>query len=413
MFNKKTYGQLSVLLPSMPLIIGEKSLRMDIDGLVAAALPGMSYAIVDDVDTDAALGGMVYKALKGNSSCMRITLEKNPLADDKTVGYIRAKIKKFDALIAVGSGTVNDLCKYAAHVENKPYIVFPTAASMNGYLSANASITVKSHKTTLSAQLPRAVFCDHGIIAGAPVRLSKSGLGDSLARPTAQVDWLLSHLLLATPYNEAVFTLLEDTEPELFDSAGGIALGDQESIRTLMELLLLSGLGMTIAGGSYPASQGEHMIAHTYNMLADCHPLQYGGHKPTLHGEEIGVTALYMAKRQEKLLNAIPKLAGKDFDKGHISTIFNPRLAEEFQAVFIKKQELINASLQDIPTAKWDDAREKIEAVGISPGRIENILKQSGSCLIPESLGWNREAFKTACDVARFTRGRFTFLDLE
>jgi glycerol-1-phosphate dehydrogenase [NAD(P)+] len=413
MLSKKIYEQLNILLPSLPLIIGEKSLRRDIDDLVATALPGMRYGIVDDIDIDASLGGIVFKALSGNSSCMRITLGKNPRADDETVEHIREKAKKCDALIAVGSGTVNDLCKYSTYVDGKPYIVFPTAASMNGYVSANASITVKGHKTTLPAGLPKAVFCDYGIIAAAPTRLAKSGLGDSLARPTAQADWLLSHLLLSTPYNEKVFTLLADVEAELFENAAGIALGDMETIRALMELLLLSGLGMAIAGGSYPASQGEHMIAHAYNMLADCHPSQYASHKPTLHGEEIGVTALYMAKRQENLLNATPKLLSGIFDKNYISTIFNASLADEFQSAFAKKQELIEKSVQDISPAKWDDIREKIEVVMIHPQRIENILKQSGSYSTPESLGWDRETFKTACNVARFTRDRFTFLDLE
>ena len=42
----------------------------------------------------------------------------------------------------------------------------------------------------------------------------------------------------------------------------GIAKGDISAVELLMQVLLLSGLGMTIAGGSYPASQAEHMIAH-------------------------------------------------------------------------------------------------------------------------------------------------------
>ena len=32
-----------------------------------------------------------------------------------------------DALIAIGSGTINDLCKYASAQDGKPYAVFATA----------------------------------------------------------------------------------------------------------------------------------------------------------------------------------------------------------------------------------------------------------------------------------------------
>ena len=113
-----------------------------------------------------------------------------------------------DALVAVGSGTINDLCKYAAAQDGKPYVVFATAPSMNGYTSMNAAITVDGHKKTLPAATPLGVFMDLGVLAAAPARMIRAGLGDSLCRSTAQADWLLSHHLLGTPYRRAPFALL-------------------------------------------------------------------------------------------------------------------------------------------------------------------------------------------------------------
>ena len=104
----------------------------------------------------------------------------------------------WQSLIAVGSGTINDLCKYAAHLDRKPYAVFGTAPSMNGYTSANAAITVNGLKKSLAATMPAGVFLDLAVLAAAPPRMIRSGLGDSLCRPTAQADWLLSHRLTAT-----------------------------------------------------------------------------------------------------------------------------------------------------------------------------------------------------------------------
>ena len=65
-----------------------------------------------------------------------------------------------DALIAVGSGTINDLCKYASALDRKPYVVFGTAPSMNGYTSVNAAITVGGLKKSLTAQAPAGAFLD-------------------------------------------------------------------------------------------------------------------------------------------------------------------------------------------------------------------------------------------------------------
>ncbi len=406
MFDKKIISKLQKIYPGLPPVIGQSSLQYDIDELLRQFLPSSSYAVIDDVNTSNVLGGKISKALSGSAGCMNITLAGGACADDETLEYIRAQTAVCDVLVAVGGGTINDLCKYAAHLDNKPYVVFPTCASMNGYLSANASISVNNHKTTFAASLPRAVFCDLGIIAAAPPRLTKSGLGDSLARPTAQADWLLSHMLAGSKYDDTPFSLLADIEPELFGSAQGIAKNDHAAIKLLMQLLLLSGIGMTIAGGSYPASQGEHMIAHSYNMLART-PAS------ALHGEEIGVTSLYMAKRQDLLLKSRVQICSRVFDQGYIASLFGNELADEFKAAYTKKIDSLNGILDNITQQKWDEFREKIEKTTIPPAQMENIIKNAQLIDSIGALGWNKDTYKTACEVARFTRDRFTFLDIK
>lgn len=404
MFSKKTYAQIEKSLPKIPKIIGENSLRHDIDDLLESALPKMRVCVVDDKFTSEAFGDEVFRAVNSKSENEHINLQGLVEADDEQIKYIRERSKKCDALVAVGSGTINDLCKYASHLEDKPYIVFPTAASMNGYLSANASISFSGHKNTVTAHLPEAIFCDFSVIADAPTRLSQAGLGDSLARPTAQADWLLSHLLLGTTYNNDVFALLEGVEEEVFDSASGIASGDLASIKKLSELLLLSGLGMTIAGGSYPASQGEHMIAHTYGMINSAHST-----RQNLHGEEIAITTLHMARLQEKLLRAKPKFASDVFPENKMQKLFGEELAGEFKSEFTKKTARYNN--MEINSANWQNIAEKIEKISLPAQKIESILKKAKAPTLPKDISWSDENFKNACDFARFTRDRFTFLD--
>ena len=113
-------------------------------------------------------------------------------------------------------------------------MVFPTAPSMNGYVSANAAITVAGHKKSLPAAAPVAVFVDLEVLSDAPPRLIRAGLGDSICRPTAQADWLLSHFLLETPYNDLPFRLLADDEADLLAGAAGLLRGDPEVMTSLM-----------------------------------------------------------------------------------------------------------------------------------------------------------------------------------
>ena len=54
-------------------------------------------------------------------------LPRDPHADLPTVEAVRGRSAAADALIAVGSGTINDVTKYAAACDAKPYAVFATA----------------------------------------------------------------------------------------------------------------------------------------------------------------------------------------------------------------------------------------------------------------------------------------------
>src|SRR5258708_2290150 len=148
MFSKEIEKLLQKSLKAAPVVVCNRSLRSDIDDLVAQTLPLMKLAVVDDKHTSGVLGDQVFRALSGLFSCTHIMLEGKPMADDKAASYLRGETSDCDALVAVGSGTINDLCKYVSHQDNKPYLVFPTAASMNGYLSANASITIEGYKKT-------------------------------------------------------------------------------------------------------------------------------------------------------------------------------------------------------------------------------------------------------------------------
>jgi len=115
--------------------------------------------------------------------------------------------------------------------EGKPYAVFGTAPSMNGYVSLTASITLHGHKMTLPAQATGGVpFFDLGVLAAAPKRMIRAGLGDSVCRTTAQADWLLSHLLLGTDYRALPFALLEADETDLLEQAEPLLNGDIEAI---------------------------------------------------------------------------------------------------------------------------------------------------------------------------------------
>lgn len=369
---------------------------------------GRSVAVLSDPNTHGVLGARIESALAGSFGVESLILPV-PQADAATVELVRSASASADALIAVGSGTINDLAKYAGALDGKPYAVFATAPSMNGFTSLTASITEHGHKKTLPAQAPVGAFFDLAVLAAAPARLIRSGLGDSICRTTAQWDWLLSHLLLGTAYRQLPFDLLGDDEPALIAHAGDLLAGDLEVVRLLVRTLVLSGFGTAIEGSSAPASQGEHLVSHFIDML------EPDGRPAVFHGEQVGVTTLSMARLQARLLAGPPPLLAPDkVSRTEFGARYGHDLAVSFWPEFTAKRlDAVRADeLNHRIATGWSTMCERLAAIHLQPQCVEAALHAAGAPTRAEDIHLDRDFYETALLHGREIRSRYTGLDL-
>jgi glycerol-1-phosphate dehydrogenase [NAD(P)+] len=315
-------------------------------------------------------------------------------------------------LIAVGSGTINDLVKYAAFVQHKPYISVPTAPSMNGYRSPTASLIAEGKKQSLLAAPPLSVWIDWLVLCESPWELIAAGVGDALCRSTVQCDWLLSHLLLDTPYDASLFAPMLAHEQWLMAHPEKLLAREKGAIEQLMQLLLLGGEAMRAAGSSAPASQGEHMIAHAVeSALSDEKFLE----KRTLHGHAIAVTTLTMARLQAEMLArpAVP-LSLVAPDKQAMQRLWGEALTAQFLAAYAKKNlnperiATLNSRLQQ----QWPSMAAQIRPLHVSADHLEALYRRFSLPTTSADLGWEAGIYAEILPLTRFTRERLTFLDL-
>jgi glycerol-1-phosphate dehydrogenase [NAD(P)+] len=237
----------------------------------------------------------------------------------------------------------------------------------------------------------------------------RSGLGDSLCRPTAQADWLLAHLLFGQPYRSMPFVLLEKDEAPLFGQSEALLRGDHSAMERLVRTLLLSGFGTAICGSSRPASQGEHLISHYVDMMGDAAWPQ------SFHGEQIGVTTLTMAWLQERMLaGSAPTVTPDTADSATLVAEFGAELAPDCWAEFAQKRlnrrkaEAVNDTLH----TGWDGIRTRIAQATLPAAHLEQVLLSAAAPTLPHQLGWPDAFYKRAVTNARLIRNRYTFLDL-
>ncbi|CDG64998.1 MAG: glycerol-phosphate dehydrogenase [Methanobacterium sp.] len=203
----------------------------------------------------------------------------------EAVETVQDLMKNTSAVLGVGGGKVIDVAKMAATKAGSHSVSVPTAASHDGISSPRASIKNEKGNISLKAEPPMGVIADTQIISQAPFRLLASGCGDIISNYTAVLDWKLSHRLLNDEYSDSASALSLVTAEMLIKSAGHIKEGLIESAAIVVKALISSGMAISIAGNSRPASGSEHKFSHALDLVAP---------KPALHGEQCGVGTIMM-----------------------------------------------------------------------------------------------------------------------
>ena len=379
-----------------------------IAAMLARVMPAKRILCVCDDATWLAAGAPLRDQLDEPCALTVHSLGKRVRAEHALALELSAVAKEYDALLAVGSGTVNDLTKYASFHAGKPYSVVATAASMNGYTSANASLEEDGFKHSFAAKPPVAVIADTNILTAAPKRLTRAGIGDTLCRTTVEADMLMSHHLLGTPYPRALFDPLRQHEATLLSGLMGAREDEHAFVATLMNALLDAGDAMTTHGSSAVASQGEHMIAHTLE-------LKYGSELYNLlHGEIIAITSLTMSQFQHRMLLTTPVVKPMPYTPEQFERLFGKKQAESLAASYHKK--LLNAAqceqINERIARQWPEIVVALKEIMLPTNTLERALVHSGINTQIGQIGLADERYRFATSYAHLTRERFTFLDL-
>lgn len=305
-----------------------KSHKVDIQAIrvgsgVMQELPGIlrdlgasHIFLVADNYTYEAAGRQVEQLLDqaGLAYHKRVFQTETPLVPNEYAlgSVLAAMTSQDDMLLAVGSGTLNDVTKYVSARTGVPYVIAATAPSMDGYASTVAPTILDGFKTTLPAVYPAAIVADVDILKDAPMPMLTAGFGDIIGKFTSLADWRLSHQLNGEYYCPEVAGVIEAAVETCAANAQALAQREPQAIRAVTEALILSGLAMGMVGVSRPASGAEHQMAHYWEMDA----LRRGEEHP-LHGNAVGVGTVLAASLYEMAAEYLPQGFAAP-DKGQI-----------------------------------------------------------------------------------------------
>lgn len=248
--------------------------------------------VVMDANTREAAGARVAAVL-GEADELVFNQRAGLRPGLEEVTAVRGRLRPGITPVAVGSGVITDIVRYAAHLSDIDFVSVPTAASMDGYASGVAAMEVDGVKVTYPARPPVAILADPGVLAAAPPELTRAGIGDLLGKATAQVDWLAAHLLYGESYDEGIAERVQGVLRETTAGAGRALAGEADALRALLAGLVQSGRAIALAGSSRPASGCEHHASHFWDLLA-----AQGRRPHTLHGLQVGYATRYAMRLQ-------------------------------------------------------------------------------------------------------------------
>ena len=317
------------------------------------------------------------------------------------VNELKALCSDIDGIISVGTGSLNDICRVTAFDMKKRFCIFATAPSMDGFASDTAPIIENNFKNSWKAEQPEVIIADTKILAKAPVELKAAGFGDMVAKYIGILDWKIANLLIDEYYCPAVADITMQGLNKVVALADKVTEEDEAAAGSIMEGLVLSGIGMKLAMSSRPASGAEHVVSHFW----ECYKLARGIW-PEFHGKKVGVASVLINRIYRNIADRVET----------VDPIADPTDWDDVRAQFSPEQipelmKLNTPTITDkIDTARlkecWPEIRRLIKEILPTDEELMSMMKAAGAVTEPEDVHISPELLVTGLRYHSYMRYR-------
>jgi glycerol-1-phosphate dehydrogenase [NAD(P)+] len=211
----------------------------------------------------------------------------------------------------------------------------------------------------------------------------QAGYGDIVGKYSALNDWRLSRIVNDEYFCQEIYDLTFDMVQQTLQLADGLRKREEESVRVLMEALVIVGIAMSFAGSSRPASGSEHHLSHFFEITGIVNGEDYFP-----HGIDVAYSTVITAMLREKLLRQtwpdVQYRPDRTSYAAEVSRIYGPvaegcialqdrvgRYQKDMLSVYKAKEQEIRNVLAEMPAA--GDIRNMLEAVGLDVPQVTRI----------------------------------------
>lgn len=269
-----------------------------LDCLPEITAPYHNILVIADKNTFATCGTTVEEKLGASREGTLVFSDDLLIPNEQAVDAANARLTdKTDLIVGIGSGVIQDLCKYVAFYKGIRYHIIATAPSMDGYASSGAAMILGGMKVTASCRVPEAIIADVDVLKDAPMDMIQAGYGDILGKYSCLNDWKLNHIIHGEYFCQSVHDLMFDMLLSVKDLGPQLLQREPEAVKLLMEALAGAGIAMALVGNSRPASGSEHHLSHYFEITGILHGESYFP-----HGIDVVYSAVLTQQMRDQLL---------------------------------------------------------------------------------------------------------------
>ena len=327
-------------------------------------------------------------------------------ADMDEVDEIERLCGESDAVLSVGSGSLNDICRLGSFRADKPFAIFATAPSMDGFASDSAPITKNNFKMSYFCRQPSVIIADTKILAAAPAELKAAGFGDMIAKYIAIVDWKVAKLTIDEYYCENVLNVTREGLKRIVALADKITLNSEEAAGAVMEALVLTGIAMKFTKTSRPASGTEHVISHFWEIKK-----LERGIISDFHGKKVGVATLitngiyhWLAAQRDMTF----KKENLDWDE--IYRAYGPNFKDDI--VKMNTPTITEKTSPEKLAQVWDNICDIVETELPTQEQMLKLMKAAGAATTVEEIAVDPELALAGVKYHPYMRYRMTLMRL-
>ncbi len=337
--------------------------------------------LVSDQNAMTAAAGTAESIEAAGFEVKKLVYQNMMYAKIEQVREVEALCADVDGIIAVGTGSINDICRVASFQQKKEFCIVATAPSMDGFASDTAPIIENNFKNSFFVEQPRIILADTKVLAKSPLELKAAGFGDMVAKYIGIADWQIANLLIDEYYCPAVADITMQGVKKVVDLADKVNSEDEVAAGNIMEGLILSGLGMKLAKSSRPASGAEHVVSH----YLECYKLARGIW-PEFHGKKVGVASVLINRIYHNIADRVedvnPTADNPDWD------LIRAQFDETQHADLMKVNTPSIMDKVDPARLKaiWPDIRRIIKTVLPTDEEMMKMMKAAGAATEPADV---------------------------